>query len=61
MLEQANDSDILMQPLHYLVARPAEEPLAAMVELSADGQIHAAEGEMDAQEGSPRASEQSIG
>lgn len=57
-----NDSDIQLEPLHYSVARPIEEPLAPMVEVNADGQICAAEGATDVvREGSPRALEHSIG
>ena len=61
MLEEVNDIDVPMEPLHYPVVATVADPLPPMAAMSAEGQICAADGVVDTEiDGLLQASEQSI-
>uniref|UniRef100_A0A8R7PJT2 Uncharacterized protein n=1 Tax=Triticum urartu TaxID=4572 RepID=A0A8R7PJT2_TRIUA len=62
VMEEVNDSQLSMEPLHYPVMATEAEQLPAMANGSVEGQICAAEGgAVGDVEAEPQASKQSIG
>lgn len=60
-MEEGNDNDVAMEPLHYPAVATVAVELPPMAAASADGQICAAEGAAPAEvDAEPEASEQSI-
>lgn len=62
MLEEVNDNEVSMEPLHYPAVATVADQLSPVAAASADGQICAVEGAavMEA-DGEAQASEHSIG
>lgn len=62
MLEEVNDIDVPMEPVHYPVVATVADQLPPMAAVSAECQICVADGAADAEiDGLPQASEQWIG
>ena len=62
VMEEVNDNQLPMEPVHYPAVATATEELSPMAAVSVDRQICAADGAVAAEgNDEPQASEQSIG